>query len=225
MIGYLPAPFNPRLYKGVGVGGICMIRFLGLRPRFTPSQFGIDSENAAHRIAVEWDLNGEKFEGVYIPKRNTSSRFNYLAGGRVFPGIFQMSRFHVLERNDMYQVKITEQSENEPMVFFDGEVSPHLLGNSIFPNLETASEFFVKSAVGYSISKDQSHFQGMELRLMEWDIKPMKINQAFVRLFEEDRHFPKGTTVLDSAMLMRNLRHEWHRIPEIGKIISTETRP
>lgn len=51
---FLPAPFKPRLYKGVGVGGVCMIRFAGLRPNFAPAFLGVDSENAAHRIAVEW---------------------------------------------------------------------------------------------------------------------------------------------------------------------------
>ena len=45
-----------------------------------PSFLGVDSENAAHRIAVNWESRGQLHEGVYIPKRNTASDFNYLAG-------------------------------------------------------------------------------------------------------------------------------------------------
>ena len=49
----LPAPFRPQLHDGFGVAGICLIRLRDLRPSFVPLNFGIGSENAAHRIAVE----------------------------------------------------------------------------------------------------------------------------------------------------------------------------
>ena len=51
----LPPPFRPKLVKGAGVAGICLIRLTHIRPRFMPSFIGITSENAAHRIAVEWE--------------------------------------------------------------------------------------------------------------------------------------------------------------------------
>ncbi len=213
---FLPTPFRPRLHNGNGVGGICMIRFSGLRPKFVPPIIGVDSENAAHRIAVEWEVKGQKFEGVYIPKRNTASRFNYFAGGRIFPGVFQMSDFKVHEGNDKYDVKIEASGTNAPMVDFKGEVSEQFSNGSIFSTLDEASEFFAKGAIGYSLSADHTHFQGMELRLLEWDLKPMRIDRAFINLFENSPAFPKGTAKLDSAMIMRNLRHEWHRIPEIA---------
>lgn len=212
---FLPAPFKPRLFNGVGVGGICMIRFAGLRPKFVPKFMGIDSENAAHRIAVEWEIKGQKFEGVYIPKRNTASRLNYFTGGRIFPGIFQMSQFDINEQGENYQLKITPKGQNQHLVDFHGEVSQQLSAKSIFPDLKAASDFFAKGAIGYSLSADQSHFQGMELRMLDWDIQAMNIKKASVHLFEDSASFPTGTAKLDSAMLMKNLRHEWHRIPEI----------
>jgi len=212
---FLPKPFRPRLYNGVGVGGVCMIRFSGLRPKFAPAFMGIDSENAAHRIAIEWENNGQKFEGVFIPKRNTASRFNYLTGGRIFPGLFQMSQFVVKEHDNNYFLEITPKPDKEPMVVFNGEASTQLSEKSIFSNLEVASDFFAKGSIGYSLSANGSHFQGMELRLLEWSIQPMKIKHAAVHLFENTGSFPNGTAKLDSAMLMRNLPHEWHRIPEI----------
>lgn len=60
-----------------------MIRFRELRPNFLPSWIGMSSENAAHRIAVEWDEDGQMQEGVFIPRRDTNSWFNKTLGGRV----------------------------------------------------------------------------------------------------------------------------------------------
>src|SRR5437899_2482413 len=51
----LPAPFRPKLVRGYGLVGICLIRLKRVRPTFLPSWLGIASENAAHRAAVEWD--------------------------------------------------------------------------------------------------------------------------------------------------------------------------
>ena len=95
----LPRPFSPKLYHGYGVGGVCMIRFSGLRPRFVPRLLGLGSENAAHRIAVEWEQDGEQREGVFIPRRDTNSRFNQMFGGRAFPGIFERSTFEAHEES------------------------------------------------------------------------------------------------------------------------------
>jgi len=69
----LPRPFRPKLYRGYAIGGVCMIRFKALRPRFSPAILGLGSENAAHRFAVEWDQDGKQCEGVFIPRRDTNS--------------------------------------------------------------------------------------------------------------------------------------------------------
>ena len=50
---YLPKPFKPRIVKGRGVAGICLIRLKEIRPKGLPKQIGISSENGAHRIAIE----------------------------------------------------------------------------------------------------------------------------------------------------------------------------
>ena len=83
----LPPPFEPKLIKGVGIAGVCLIRLKHIRPKFMPFRWGISSENAAHRIAVQCRDNGGYREGVYIPRRDTSSRLNTLVGGRLFPGL------------------------------------------------------------------------------------------------------------------------------------------
>lgn len=51
----VPSPFRPQLVAGSAVAGICLIRLRELRPWFLPAALGLHSENAAHRIAVEWN--------------------------------------------------------------------------------------------------------------------------------------------------------------------------
>src|SRR4051794_7941562 len=78
----LPPEFRPKLQDGHAMVGICLIRLEQIRPAFFPFKIGVSSENAAHRFAVTWtDRNGEEKEGVFIPRRDTSSRFNHWAGG------------------------------------------------------------------------------------------------------------------------------------------------
>lgn len=57
-----------------------------IKPKGFPNFVGISSENGAHRIAVEWDEDGIVKNGVYIPRRDTSSNLNAVVGGRIFPG-------------------------------------------------------------------------------------------------------------------------------------------
>ena len=81
----LPPPFRPLLVGGHGVAGICLIRLIGIRPAGLPAALGLRSENAAHRVAVQWDTPAGPASGVYIPRRDTSSRLTTLLGGRAFP--------------------------------------------------------------------------------------------------------------------------------------------
>lgn len=58
MARVLPPPFRPQVVGGFAIGGICLIRLKHVRPRFSPLPWGLCSENAAHRIAVQWDVDG-----------------------------------------------------------------------------------------------------------------------------------------------------------------------
>jgi len=65
LAGILPAPFRPKLVGGYAIAGICLIRLASVRPRGLPAGLGLRSENAAHRIAVEWDADGRSHDGVF----------------------------------------------------------------------------------------------------------------------------------------------------------------
>jgi hypothetical protein len=66
-----------------GGRGKARTRLKQIRPAFVPVAAGIGSENAAHRFAVEWERDGQRREGVFILRRDTSSRLNTLVGGRL----------------------------------------------------------------------------------------------------------------------------------------------
>src|SRR5579859_459630 len=104
--GIVPAPFRPLTIRGHGIAGICLIRLKQIRPGFLPGFMGTTSENAAHRIAIEWDENSRRREGVYVPRRDTSSRLNTLIGGRIFPGVHHHADFEIDERDGHYGVRL-----------------------------------------------------------------------------------------------------------------------
>src|SRR5687767_10396817 len=127
----LPAPFRPKLHRGHGMVGICLIRLRGVRPRFVPSWLGVSSENAAHRTAVEWDDGGRVREGVYVRRRDTDSRLNALAGGRVFPGIHSRAAFTVREAGPHFEVSL-RSADGVTSLSVVGDVAAELPAGSAF---------------------------------------------------------------------------------------------
>jgi hypothetical protein len=210
----LPPPFQPKLYGNHGVGGVCMIRFKQLRPRLAPAWLGLGSENAAHRIAVQWMQDGELREGVFIPRRDTNSWFNKTVGGRVFPGIFQRSRFETRESEADVSIRIV-RADGGTEIAFAGHLAEQLPRTSIFPSLEAAAGFFSLGATGYSATGMEGHYHGMELHSTNWTVSPLAIEKAQSCFFDDPQRFPPGSVQLDCALLMRGIEHEWRSRPDL----------
>jgi hypothetical protein len=205
----LPAPFRPKVVNGYGLAGICLIRLSHLRPRFFPGGFGASSENAAHRIAVEWDQDGKLREGVFVPRRDTSSRFNTLAGGRLFPGVHHHARIVSREQGDRHRVSLTSD-DGEARVVVEGHVATNWPAGSVFPSLEAASDFFAAGSLGYSAALQPGRFEGLELRSLNWSMSALAIDRVESSFFDDPKRFPPGSVEFDSALLMREIEHEWH---------------
>jgi len=210
----LPKPFRPKLVNGKGIAGICLIRLKGIRPRFLPGFMGISSENAAHRMAVEWDEDGETREGVYIPRRDTSSRINTLVGGRLFPGVHHHARFQIHEEDGRYSV-VLDGDDGETHVAVEGRAASDLPAGSVFRCVDEASEFFQCGSLGYSATRTPGEYDGLELRTFNWDVQPLAVERVESSFFEDNTLFPAGTARFDCALLMRNIRHEWHGQPSL----------
>lgn len=204
----IPPPFRPKIYKGKAIAGICLIRLKHIRPKGFPGFIGISSENGAHRIAVEWTENGETKEGVFIPRRDSSSFLNTLAGGRIFPGRHFRAKFDVKEENNHYHIAF--KSSDGTTISIDGNKTDELNPNSIFQNLENASKFFEGGAVGYSPNGDK--YDGLKLKTLNWKVEPLTVSSVHSSFFEDESIFPKGSVQFDNALLMTEIKHEWQMV-------------
>jgi hypothetical protein len=209
----LPSPFRPKLYQDKAIVGICLIRLKHIKPKGWPDFMGFSSENGAHRIAVEWDEGGEVKQGVYIPRRDTSSKLNVLLGGRVFPGAHHLANFTVREGNGNYHVDFI--SADKERISIDAKEATTLNANSIFGTLENVSDFFEKGSLGYSPKKDK--LEGLRLQAYQWKVRPLDVTDVQSSFFENEKLFPKGAVQFDNALLMTEIEHEWHSVTT-GKI-------
>ena len=210
----LPSPFRPKLWAGYGIGGVCMIRFAHLRPRFVPRWFGVGSENAAHRIAVEWEQDGAVREGVFIPRRDTNSAFNRVLGGRVFPGIFSGARFDARESPTSIAIRIV-RGDGGTELALAAHVVDTLPSGTVFTSVAAAANFFSLGATGYSATRNPAHYHGMELHSLNWSVTALAIDEAQSAFFDDVSRFPAGSATLDCALLMRGIEHEWHSRPDL----------
>jgi hypothetical protein len=201
----LPPPFRPKLINGAGMAGICLIRLKQIRPRFLPPLLGLCSENAAHRIAVEWDQG----EGVFVPRRDTSSRINATVGGKLFPGMHYLARFQIQERDDHYRVCL-DSNDHQTHLLVEGSIAPELPTGSVFGSLGAASTFFERGTLGYSATTRPGEFDGLELRSIGWRVEPLAVERVESSFFDDSSLFPAGSAEFDCALLMRGIEHEWH---------------
>lgn|SRR5262245_19905023 len=210
LAGLLPRPFQPQVLHGYGMAGICLIRLGQIRPSGLPRWLGIGSENAAHRVAVEWNEGGEMRRGVYVLRRDTNSRLNVLAGGRIFPGIHNRATFRVSETASRFHVAITSD-DGEVAIDVAADLSDRWPKGSIFTSPADASAFFEAGSLGYSPSMAQNRFQGLELKCESWEVQPLNIETARSSVFDDESIFPRGSILLDCGLVMRGIEHQWNQ--------------
>ena len=204
----LPSPFKPKLHDGHAVVGICLIRLEDIRPKRSPRMLGFSSENAAHRMAVVWGDDAGSHEGVYIPRRDTGSLWNHLAGGRLFPGEHQRAAFQVEDRNDRISLAMTS-ADGRVRVEVAGAAAAELPPSSMFRTVAEASAFFEPGSVGYSATASGKRLDGIVLTTHSWSVAPLAVERVFSTYFADESVFPKGSVTFDCALIMRNIAHEW----------------
>lgn len=205
----LPKPFRPQIVNGFGVAGICLIRLAQVRLKWMPAWMGVSSENAAHRIAVEWDTASGVRTGVFVPRRDTSSRLNSMAGGRIFPGVQNRAHFDVDETEDDYRIGM-QSIDKTASVSVECQRSAAMPDDSIFRTIDDASRFFKAGSLGYSPQRTNRVYDGMELKTFTWSLEPLSVSQVESSFFEDRCRFPVGSVTFDNALLMRGIEHEWH---------------
>jgi hypothetical protein len=211
----LPAKFRPKLHAGSAIAGICLIRLEHIRPINFPSLLGMSSENAAHRIAVLWENEeGRTVEGVFIPRRDTNSRLNHFAGGRLFPGEHHHATFRVETVREKIDFQM-HSKDGQVAVELQATIANDLPASSRFGTLAAASGFFEPGSMGYSVTANDGRLDGIRLKTKGWRVEPLEVQRVYSSYFADDRKFPKGSVSFDCALLMRDLEHEWHSEPDL----------
>lgn len=210
----LPARFRPKLHADFAVAGICLIRLEELRPKHLPSFMGISSENGAHRVAVTWEDDKKTRQGVYIPRRDTSSLITHYAGGRLFPGEHHHAEFEVHDDGDRVDLKMRAKDDGVS-IELRARGAGRLPATSFFRSLEEASAFFAEGSVGYSVTDDRDRLDGIKLVAKTWTVSALDVESVRSSFFADEARFPKGSVTFDCALLMRNIEHEWHSEPDL----------
>jgi hypothetical protein len=198
----IPDVFRPQIVDGSAVAGICMIGLQSVRPGWFRPRVGFRTENVAHRIAVEWDENGETRNGVYIVERHSSSLVPVLAGGRLFPGVQKRARFELDETTSRFRVRMAAPGTSVAVdVQLGGDWT-----STLFPNVEAASTFHEQGAVGWSPRRDGHGVEPLELTSKEWAVEPGQVISVESSYFDA---LPAGAATLDSVVVMRDIPFFW----------------
>ena len=214
----LPSNFRPKVVKGHAIAGICLIRLEEVRPKGFPAFAGISSENSAHRIAVEWDdESGLLQEGVFVPRRDTDSLLNSLAGGRIFPGVHHHSKFHIHDSEGQISIRVEAEDADSCLLEIEANESEDFPMSSVFGSLADSSSFFEAGCIGYSSRPDSCIMDGLLLQVPEWHVSPLSVERVRSSYFDDTSVFPLGSIEFDHALLMRDILHEWHSEPAMMK--------
>jgi hypothetical protein len=139
---------------------------------------------------------------------------NSLIGGRLVPGEHRTARFAVSERDDHLHVAVSG-ADPHARVSVDAVAREGLMDGSAFGSVGEASDFFRRGSAGYSATRDRVRFDGLELRCDQWTVRPLQVQAVRSGYFEDPALFPAGSVTLDSALLMRNVEHEWLALSDV----------
>ena len=160
---------------------------------------------------MEWeDDSGATCQGVFIPRRDTDSKLNAFAGGRLFPGVHHLSSFTVIDDAGVVSVRVVVKGCDEPLVDFEGCETDVFPEGSAFGSLQAASEFFKAGSLGYSSRPCSCTLDGLLLKVPEWNVRPLAVHRVKSSFLDDRSVFPRESIQFDHALVMRDCLHEWH---------------
>ena len=173
------------------------------------------SENAAHRIAVQWTENGRTREGVFIPRRDTNSLLNRIAGGRLFPGVHHPATFRCAQNGTRFEVDLRSRDERT-RVSVVARLADGWPVDSVFGSLAEASAFFRNGGCGWSPTNGCG-LEGVELCTKTWKMHALAVDRVESSFFNDPNRFPSGSVEFDCALLIRGIGHEWQALGRFGE--------
>ncbi|WP_050723103.1 DUF2071 domain-containing protein [Microbacterium sp. GCS4] len=194
----LPDGFRPQLVEGSALAGVCVLGLESIRPTWAQRRWGLRSENAAHRMAVEWDGSDGPQRGVFIFERHSSAWHPVLFGGRLFPGVHRKARFRIEESADRYAVEMTAGGL---VLDADVEVGGEWT-SGVFASVDEASDFYRAGHIGWSMAHDGRTAEPVALSTDTWRIEPARLHALRSSFFDA---LPEGSAAFDSVVVMRDL--------------------
>lgn len=182
-----------------------------MRPRSLRKWVGLRSENAVHRVAVEWDSPAGIKTGVYIPRRDSDSIINVAVGGRLFPGEHHRADFEVSESSEQIRVAFAAR-DGSAEVDVTVKLEDQLRGSRLFSDTDAASAFFERGSVGFSETHDPTRFDGLALHTDAWRVSAAEVLAAHSSFFSDTSAFPTGSAQLDCALVMRRIPVTWEAL-------------
>jgi hypothetical protein len=217
----LPAPLQVDQQLGHAIVGVCLIRLENLRPQGVPGPFGLSSENMAHRVAIRYPGSDGNRPGVFVWRRETDQRLVELLGGRLFPGVHHHARFQVSESQNHLAMDVTSD-DGKADVHFSARVLGEWRHTPSFGSFDEVSEFFRKGDCGFSCSLRGDELEGLQLKMLKWEMVPMEIESQHCAFYADSQRFPAGSLDFDCGLLMRGLPHEWHQLTDIPEMAVNE---
>lgn len=190
----LPEGLSPRLVQGRAVGLVCYTRLGTLRSRFLPRQ-GAALDHLAYRFAVEREGSTGSEEGTWVQHRETSSWLAGRLGERFVRGEYGRSRFQLQEQ--AFGLELRVESERGEELYLRAEACGAPTG-SMFSRPQELEGFL--DASGAVRPLDVFAPEADQIDLNEgFAPEPLSVFELRAPFFEDERHFPPGTAVLDSA--------------------------
>jgi hypothetical protein len=108
--------------------------------------------------------------------------------------------------------------DNKTDVHFSASISGEWQPTPSFSSFDEVSEFFRKGDCGFSCSLRGDELEGLQLKMLKWDMVPMEVESQSSAFYSDVQRFPAGSIEFDSGLLMRGLPHEWHQLTDIPEL-------
>lgn len=100
------------------------------------------------------------------------------------------------------------RDDGDTRVHVSGKVTDRLPNSTVLKSIAEASEFFERGSLGYSATRRDGRYDGLELCCRNRHAEPLQVESIESSYFEDESRFPQGTVHFDCAMLMRSIHHE-----------------
>lgn len=202
----LPDLFRPALFDGKCIVGIDILKLVEMRPLGFPALINVSMQNATPRIAVEWEEGGGTVTGTYVPFRWSATQLNkVLSSARLFPAKFEHAYFQFEETSGQFRVSVIAGKYE---LHFEASETDNVEVKSILGSFQEVSNFHRDAKISYTPASETGTFDGLYLKTPAW--RSMPLNMKSLSFNYVEKLFPGAE--FDSALLMRNVKHEWHYI-------------